>query len=68
MRGLYNNYLDKCKVDSIKFKEDIKQRINDITDKGLGDFEQKFLLVASIISISNMYRRIGEKLIDELLG
>ena len=68
LRGLYNNYLDKCKIDSSKFKEDIKQRINDITDKGLGDFEQKFLLVASVISISNMYRRIGEMMIDDFFS
>ena len=33
--------------------------------KSLGDFEEKFLLVCAFISMSNLYRRMSEKIIDE---
>lgn len=68
LRGLYNNYLDKCYVDNSKFKEDIKERIDDIENQGLEEFEKKFLLVTSLISMSNMYRRMSEVLIDEFFS
>ena len=34
-------------------------------DERLGDFEEKFLLVCAFVSMSNLYRRMSEKIIDE---
>ena len=45
--------------------DNIKKKIENIED---GDFEEKFLLISSLISISNMYRKVGELLIDEYFG
>ena len=42
----------------------IKEKVKDDEDKG---FEEKFLLLCSMINMSNMYRRMGEKIIDEFL-
>ena len=41
------------------------EKINNVNDKS---FEDKFLLITSMISISNMYRKVGELLIDECFG
>ena len=63
LRGLYNKYLDICKEDSDEFKESVKEKVDKLSDNE--EFEEKFLMVCSMISMSNMYRRMGEKLIDE---
>ena len=63
LRGLYNKYLDICKEDSHEFKESVKEKVEKLSDNE--EFEEKFLMVCSMISMSNMYRRMGEKLIDE---
>ena len=41
------------------------QKLIKSKDSNLGDFEEKFLLVCSYISMSNLYRRMSEKIIDE---
>lgn len=69
LRELYNNYLDQYSNDIESFKKDIlnkerlvKEKVSEDNDK---EFEEKFLLLCSMINMSNMYRRLGEKLIDE---
>lgn len=41
------------------------QKLIKSKNSNLGDFEEKFLLVCSYISMSNLYRRMSEKIIDE---
>lgn len=72
LRQTYNNYLNQCDEDLESFKESvciknelIKEKVKDDKDK---DFEEKFLLLCSMINMSNMYRRMGEKIIDEFLA
>lgn len=71
LKQTYNNYLKQCDEDLESFKESvciknelIKEKVKDDEDK---DFEEKFLLLCSMINMSNMYRRMGEKIIDEFL-
>ena len=33
-----------------------------------GEFEKNFLLLCSLVNMSNMYRRMSEKLIDEFFA
>lgn len=68
LRGVYNSYLENCKEDTKEVKESIEKRIHDIDKQDMGNFEEKFLLITSIISMSNMYRRIGEMMIDEFFS
>lgn len=62
LRSLYNLYLDNCKQDNGDIIDNIKSKIEKIEEDS---FEDKFLLISSLISISNSYRRVGELLIDK---
>ena len=61
LRDFYCNYLENRDKDTDEFVASVKEKSKDLEDS----FEDKFLLVCSMISMSNMYRRMGEKLIDE---
>ena len=63
LRGLYTKYLETSNDDCEEFKESVKNKADKLNDND--EFEEKFLMVCSMISMSNMYRRMGEKLIDE---
>lgn len=71
LRAVYNAYLEQCEEDLDSFKnsvcekgELVRNKVKNDKDK---DFEEKFLLLCSMINMSNMYRRMGEKIIDEFL-
>lgn len=70
LRQLYTTYLEVYNDDVEEFKQSVMNREklvkSKLKDTELdGDFEEKFLLICSVISMSNMYRKMGEKLIDE---
>lgn len=70
LRALYKTYLDMNSQDVNEFKEymnDKEENVKNLLSENNinGDFEEKFLLVGSMISMSNMYRRMGETLIDK---
>ncbi|MBP1890184.1 hypothetical protein J2Z53_001774 [Clostridium moniliforme] len=69
LREIYKVYLEQSKDDTESFKKDVlnrelsvKDKVKDVKNK---EFEEKFLLLCSMINMSNMYRKMGEKLIDE---
>ena len=66
LRGLYSQYLEINKEDENEFKEFFNKEVGKIKGEDIS-YEEKFLLISSMISMSNMYRRMSEKLIDELL-
>lgn len=61
LRGLYNKFLDNNKKDTEVVIKDIKEKLSSVQDDS---FEEMSLLVYSFISISNMYRKVGEMIID----
>jgi Domain of unknown function (DUF1836) len=72
IRNLYQEYLNLYEEDIKSLEEDLKSKADEIKkiikeeDKDkFGEFEFNFLLISSLINMSNMYRKIGEKLIDE---
>ena len=71
LRELYNNYLYESKEDEEIFKSSIKEKIEELdnrvcTSENLSnDYKKNFLLLCSLVNMSNMYRRASEKLIDE---
>ena len=67
LRGLYSKYLEINKQDGDEFRKFFNQEVGKIKSEDIS-YEEKFLLISSMISMSNMYRRMSEKLIDELLG
>ena len=71
LRELYNDYLYESKEDEEIFKSSIKEKIEELdnrvcTSENLpNDYKKNFLLLCSLVNMSNMYRRASEKLIDE---
>ena len=61
---IYDLNLEDLKSSSSKIYENIKQMIN-TKDNLLGDYEEKILLICAYASMSNLYRRMSERLIDE---
>ncbi|MDR3594881.1 DUF1836 domain-containing protein [Clostridium sp.] len=61
---IYDLNLEDFKFSSNKIYENIKQLVNTKNDT-LGDFEENFLLICAYVSMSNLYRRMSEKIIDE---
>ncbi|SFC69144.1 DUF1836 domain-containing protein [Clostridium uliginosum] len=70
LRELYKTYLETSNEDSKEFKTSVRNKEENLTNllrehNIQGDFEENFLLICSMISMSNMYRRMGEALIDK---
>ena len=71
LRQLYCSYLNNCEKDKDNFKENVSSKIREIDEdvnnkySSDSDYEKKFLLLCSLVNMSNMYRRMSEKLIDE---
>lgn len=72
IRDLYRLYLRQHNEDLQDVEKTIEEKFNDIEDMILNEkidedkeFQKNFLLLCSFINMSNMYRRMGEKLIDE---
>ena len=74
LRELYSSFLKECANDESNFKIDVSTRFENINnninenDKINGELEKKFLLLCSLVNMSNMYRRMSEKLIDEFFS
>lgn len=64
---IYDLNLEDIRISSNKIYENIKQLVNN-KNSTLGDYEEKLLLVFAYTSMSNLYRRMSEKLIDECFG
>jgi len=71
LRELYKLFLSRNEraVNEVECSiENIGKDIENIKSNGeiqINEFERNFLLLVSFISMSNMYRKMGEKLIDE---
>lgn len=64
---IYDSNLENFDISSKNISNHVNELIKN-KDERLGDFEEKFLLVCAFISMSNLYRRMSEKLIDEFFA
>ena len=68
IRDFYKSYLDNYKNDYNSIEASLEDKFKEIeslfSEKDLNEFEFNFLLMSSFINMSNMYRKMGEKLID----
>lgn len=64
---IYDLNLKDLKSSSNKIYDNIKEILNSKSDI-LGDYEEKLLLICAYVSMSNLYRRMSEKIIDECLN
>ncbi|MDU5111762.1 MAG: DUF1836 domain-containing protein [Clostridium sp.] len=72
IRDLYSLYLKQHNEDLQDVEKTIVEKSNNIENMMLNEksdedneFQRNFLLLCSFINMSNMYRKMGEKLIDE---
>lgn len=72
MESFYRSYLTLCNQNAKNFKEDlfiraeeVKEEVVKLDDKN-PEYLEQVLLIASLVNISNMYRRVAEKLVDEI--
>lgn len=61
---IYDSNLENFDISSKNISNHVNELIKN-KDEKLGDFEEKFLLVCAFVSMSNLYRRMSEKIIDE---
>ncbi|WP_321995132.1 DUF1836 domain-containing protein [Clostridium butyricum] len=61
---IYDSNLENFDISSKNISNHVNELIKN-KDERLGDFEEKFLLVCAFVSMSNLYRRMSEKIIDE---
>lgn len=74
LNDIYQSFLDIYDLNLEDFKnyptkiyENIKELANS-TDESIRDYEEKFLLICAYVSMSNLYRRMSEKIIDEFFN
>lgn len=71
LRELYACYLEQYEKDLAETEKHIEEKAKLIKDEISnkedleGEFEENFLLLSSLVNMSNMYRRMSEKLIDD---
>lgn len=64
IRDMYNSFLNQCDSDSEMFNKEANEIIKSVKEKTNDEYSEKLLLVSSLVNMSNMYRRLSEKIID----
>ena len=70
--SFYNSYLNLTRQNVEDFKGDIEERVKDvkkeITDDKKEDspYLEQVLMISSLVHMSNLYRKVAEKLVDEI--
>lgn len=66
----YTSYLNLSRKNVEEFKEDIQARIQDVNEEiseikeGHSEYLEQVLMISSLVHMSNLYRRVAEKLVD----
>jgi hypothetical protein len=72
IRSLYRDYTEVYGEDVNLFKESAADRLKYIEDKlkvekgVLDGFNRKLILLSSLVNMSNFYRRLAEKVVDDI--
>lgn len=66
LRELYSNYLNNINEENKEIENYLNEKVEKLFNNSNEDsFKDKFLLVSTMINMSNVYRKIGESLIDK---
>ncbi|MCD8502448.1 MAG: hypothetical protein LRY71_13300 [Bacillaceae bacterium] len=71
MEHFYNGYLRLSKRGTEDVKQDVKKRVKEVDQEIINVEEESTYLkqvmtVASLINMSNSYRRIAERIVDQI--
>jgi hypothetical protein len=71
--SFYNSYLSLAQKNVADFNEDINERVKDVKeevskmeDRNAAYLEQ-VLMISALVHMSNLYRKVAEKLVDEIV-
>jgi hypothetical protein len=71
--SFYNSYLALSQKNVVDFNNDINERVKDVNeevakmeDRNSAYLEQ-VLMISSLVHMSNLYRKVAEKLVDEIV-
>jgi hypothetical protein len=64
--SFYEGYLKLTKKNTEDFKVDIGERISRVKEESFESSSEQVLMIASLVHMSNLYRRLAEKLVDEM--
>lgn len=71
--SFYQSYLNITEKDVDDFKQDINRRVEEvkkeITDgqSGQSPYLEQVLMIASLVHMGNLYRKVAERLVDEII-
>ena len=74
LESFYKSYLHLTSHNIAEFKKDIEEQVTDVKEEiSEGDQEdaaylEQVLMITSLVHMSNLYRRVAEKLVDEIVG
>jgi hypothetical protein len=68
LENFYSTYLKQYEQNVNFFKKDIAERLNVQNELPSTDYESNLLLLISHVTMSNMYRKFAEKILDDLLS
>jgi DNA-binding transcriptional MerR regulator len=70
--SFYTSYLNLSSKNVEEFKEDINARVRDVNEEtteikeGHSEYLEQVLMISSLVHMSNLYRRVAERLVDGL--
>jgi len=71
--SFYSSYLHLTGQNAADFKVDIEERVKDVkkevieAQKENSAYLEQVLMISSLVHMSNLYRRVAEKLVDEMV-
>ncbi|MDM5328807.1 DUF1836 domain-containing protein [Neobacillus sp. CF12] len=71
--SFYTSYLNLSKKNVTDFNEDINERVKDVNEEVAkmedrnAPYLEQVLMISSLVHMSNLYRRVAEKLVDEIV-
>jgi hypothetical protein len=71
--SFYTSYLNLAQKNVVDFNEDIIDRVKDVQEEVAKLSEDKpqyleqLLMISSLVHMSNLYRRVAEKIVDEIV-
>lgn len=71
--SFYTSYLNLTRQNVEDFKVDIEERVKDVREeitedeKGNSPYLEQVLMISSLVHMSNLYRKVAEKLVDDII-
>ncbi|WP_045524634.1 DUF1836 domain-containing protein [Neobacillus niacini] len=73
IESFYNSYLALSQKNVTDFNEDINERVKDVNEEVSkmedrnAPYLEQVLMISSLVHMSNLYRKVAEKLVDEIV-